>query len=280
MEFKYNKRKEMKRFLLIIMTMSLISLTLISLSAKDNENDALPVANTPYPSTTSLTSQSYSDRVLISNYENSNLADGETINQPDIETTPVVTTSVTTTIPEYLLMSNSNQSYLITESDRVSNFSNYDLRSTMDHFTKEDYSEYLSKYKGLSDKNLDTLLLRVNSMDVNPLFVLAVLRLESGNGTSDLALNYNNYCGVVSEDGSYTKYANIDDCIIDTSLNLKNNYLDPNGRFHKGYTIKDINYHYSETRSWHKSVESIMRDAQDDLIKIHNNKVLLIQQSN
>lgn len=99
------------------------------------------------------------------------------------------------------------------------------------NYTKSDIIIYVSKYKNSAIK-------KMNEFKIPASITLAQGILESGAGTSELALNANNHFGIkcgsswtgetyLKDDDSakecFRKYASIDDCYNDHSLFLTNN---------------------------------------------------------
>lgn len=93
--------------------------------------------------------------------------------------------------------------------------------------------------------------------DINALFVLSIIRLESGNGTSSLARNCNNLGGIKSGEDGYRAFASREECVAYMFDLLDRIYINQ-GRT----TIAEIGQLYCETGGWIPQVKSIM----DDLI--------------
>jgi LysM repeat protein len=98
-------------------------------------------------------------------------------------------------------------------------------------YTKSDIIIYISKYKNAAIK-------KMNEYKIPASITLAQGILESGAGTSELALNANNHFGIKcggswsgetytkdddTKDECFRKYPSIEDCYNDHSLFLKNN---------------------------------------------------------
>ena len=94
--------------------------------------------------------------------------------------------------------------------------------------------------------------------NLNGLFVLSIIRLESGNGTSHLARTKNNLGGIKSGDSAYRTFASKDECVAYMFDLLDRRYIS------QGKTsIAGIAKVYCETGGWAPQVTSIM----DELIK-------------
>lgn len=90
--------------------------------------------------------------------------------------------------------------------------------------------------------------------NINALFVLAIVRLESGNGTSHLARTKNNLGGIKSGEESYRTFESKDECITYMFDLLDRKYISM-GRV----TIPKIAAIYCETDGWRPQVSSIMQ---------------------
>ena len=76
--------------------------------------------------------------------------------------------------------------------------------------------------------------------DINVLFVMAVAALESGWGRSNWAESYNNYFGF-----AYGKqYSTFEDSLANFTDTIDHEYLNPEGKYHNGNTIYDVNKLY------------------------------------
>ncbi len=90
--------------------------------------------------------------------------------------------------------------------------------------------------------------------NINALFVLAIVRLESGNGTSHLARTQNNLGGIKSGEEAYRTFASKEECIAYMFDLLDRKYISQ-GRD----TIPAVAAIYCETDGWRPQVSSIMR---------------------
>lgn len=95
---------------------------------------------------------------------------------------------------------------------------------------------------------------------VNAVFLAAVAAIESGWNTSTVATTYNNVYGWTSNDGTYSSFASVTDCINCIANKLKNMYLSPDGVYFNGYTIDAVNTRYNGTEYWATMVKQIMSE--------------------
>ena len=91
--------------------------------------------------------------------------------------------------------------------------------------------------------------------NINALFVLAIVRLESGNGTSSLARNHNNLGGIKSGEEGYRSFASKEEC-VDYMFDLLSRKYIGEGRT----TISDVGRIYCATDGWTPQVTSIMNE--------------------
>lgn len=90
---------------------------------------------------------------------------------------------------------------------------------------------------------------------INALFVLSIVRLESGNGTSSLARNCNNLGGIKSGEDGYRTFATKDECLNYMFDLLSRKYVSQ-GRT----TIGAVGKIYCATGGWIPQVTEIMRE--------------------
>lgn len=97
---------------------------------------------------------------------------------------------------------------------------------------------------------------------VNAMFLIAVSALESNHGRSKIAQEKNNLFGFSSYDvnpSRYSaKYESKEDSILSVAKYLKDNYLNQQGKYYKGKTIKDVNYYYCTNSDWYQKVNEMM----------------------
>ena len=133
--------------------------------------------------------------------------------------------------------------------------------------TKEQFKIYLQRFPNLSGIE-GTLIEAQELYNVNAILMLAIIRLESGNGGSSLARNQNNLGGITAPRNSVTVYRSFDskgDCVIYMAQLLGEQYLSEGGRFFSGYTLDDINKRYSASSAWSAKVSDIMYEIQGRL---------------
>lgn len=129
--------------------------------------------------------------------------------------------------------------------------------------SEEDLKEYLSRFPDLA--GIETALIEAQEeYGVNAILLLAIIRLESGNGRSNLAASKNNLGGIVSSD-SVTAYSSFDtknDCVEYMAQLLSEDYLTDGGRFFSGYTLADIAKRYSVSKVWSDLICDLMYEIQ------------------
>lgn len=104
---------------------------------------------------------------------------------------------------------------------------------------------------------------------VNALVLAGIVALESSWATSRRALDQNNLTGyAVYHDNSTGKdFLSQYDCILETARLLNKDYLQEDGQWHKGYSVKSINTMYSSDENWYNKVSKI---GNDFLQEYHN----------
>lgn len=102
---------------------------------------------------------------------------------------------------------------------------------------------------------------------VNALFLMAITVHESGWGTSSLARNQNNLCGMKTADWSgFRSFGSKEECVSYLASHLANNYLN-GGKYDNGHTSKGVAQRYCETPdSWYQSVESVMQRCYNKIV--------------
>ena len=143
------------------------------------------------------------------------------------------------------------------------NIKSQDMRLKSD-ITEEQLREYLQRFPSLS--GIECALIEAqDEYNVNAIMLLAIIRLESGNGRSSLARNQNNLGGITAPRNSVTAFRSFDskrDCVIYMAKLLGEQYLNETGRFFNGYTLLDINKKYSASTAWSTKVSEIMYEIQ------------------
>ena len=159
----------------------------------------------------------------------------------------------------------SNQEQVKKNYTYIKNVKTFDLRTTSNLDETEVYN-HLKRFKGLSSKSLANSIISAEvEYNVNAVFLMAIIRLESGNGTSKLA-HSNNNLGGISDGHSYRKFKTKEQCVLYMAQLLSEEYLDKNGLWHGGgFTTKNINQYYCELPDWHKKINSLMLEIQNDI---------------
>lgn len=112
---------------------------------------------------------------------------------------------------------------------------------------------------------------------VNALFIMAITVHESGWGTSWLSQNKNNVTGYQAYPGREREARYFDskyDCIMRTAKLIAEEYLNPNGKYHNGYSIESVNIKYcvdgngSVMYSWSDGLKRLMKDFSTNLVSI------------
>jgi beta-N-acetylglucosaminidase len=132
-------------------------------------------------------------------------------------------------------------------------------------------TEYMKKFPNLAGIE-ETLLEVQDDYNVNAILILAIVRLESGNGKSQIAKTKNNLGGIIASSKSVRVYRSFDtksDCIIYMAKLLSEHYLTEGGKYHNGYTLPDIAKRYSTASDkWTDLVQELMYEIQKGIDKI------------
>ncbi|MCI5840139.1 MAG: glucosaminidase domain-containing protein [Peptoniphilaceae bacterium] len=106
---------------------------------------------------------------------------------------------------------------------------------------------------------------------VNAILLEAIARLESGNGTSRLAKEKNNYYGYTAYDNdpynSATTFNSAEHSTMVVAKALKENYLTEDGIYYNGLSTNGINVKYASAKDWANKVNSIMKDIANAIIR-------------
>ena len=130
--------------------------------------------------------------------------------------------------------------------------------------TEEQLREYLQRFPYLLGIE-GALIEAQDRYNVNLIMMLAIIRLESGNGRSAIARNQNNLGGIRAPAGSVTAWRSFDsqrDSVMFIGRLLGQQYLTEGGRFFNGHTLPDINRLYAESSCWAGKVRDIMYEIQ------------------
>lgn len=148
----------------------------------------------------------------------------------------------------------------------TSNIKSFDLR-TESNLQLKDVEEVLSRFEKL--KGIEkTIVDCEEEYGVNAIFIISLIRNESGNGNSTLAIKNNNLGGIKNKNGTYTKFESKSECVEYMFKLLSNEYLDKDGKYFKGYTLSDVRYYYcNDNSNWSKTVGNIMVDISSELTK-------------
>lgn len=108
-----------------------------------------------------------------------------------------------------------------------------------------------------------------NAYGVNALAVASIIRLESANNTSRLATTKNNLGGITDGNGKYRSFDSKTQCIEYMVRLLKTQYLDPQGKFYRGYSLRNINELYcpNDKYDWSKKVSSMAKTMLSNIQK-------------
>lgn len=152
----------------------------------------------------------------------------------------------------------------------ITDFNNFDLR-IKSNISQEVLKEYLNKYPALSDFDLDKTLIEIeNKLNVNAIFLLAIIRLESGNGTSDVTNTMNNLGGVTfTNQSEYAKFNTKIECVWHIGQLLSEDYLNASGVWYGGgFTVKDVCVNYNGNNEWAESILCLMEEIQEGVLEI------------
>lgn len=98
---------------------------------------------------------------------------------------------------------------------------------------------------------------------VNSIFLIGLLRWESGHGKSRLAQNKNNIASIKSRDGGWRAYNSYDECISEAIELLSVDYLNPNGKYYNGTSIWNVGVKYCEGNEWADNVNKIINELKN-----------------
>ena len=118
--------------------------------------------------------------------------------------------------------------------------------------------------KGTTYQNYEVAESFVNSekldVPINTLFLIALTRIESLHGKSNLSQSNNNISSWRTPNrGNGWRYFNSKShCVDETALLLSNNYLNENGQFYKGKSIWDVNKLYCEENEWADNINKMI----------------------
>lgn len=133
------------------------------------------------------------------------------------------------------------------------------------------YDELYSILKGSNLEDLtDAFIDAEKTYGVNALGLAGLVAVESGWNSSDRSDYQNNLTGYAvysdSSEGRYfeSKY----DCVMHTAKLLKDDYLNPKGQWHRGYSIDSINTNYSSDDDWSSKITNIASKFNKEYFKL------------
>lgn len=159
---------------------------------------------------------------------------------------------------------------IIKESDKrikkIENYFDQDSHYNANDLTEQSHlthKEYLNLLEG---KDFDTdvakaLLVCELKYNVNGIFLLSLASLESNYGRSNLAKSHNNitsYMAYTNNPMLYAKYFDTQaDCIETTAKLISQEYLQENGKYNNGSSVKSVNIRYADDKMWAYKINSI-----------------------
>ncbi len=93
--------------------------------------------------------------------------------------------------------------------------------------------------------------------NINAIVYIALVRLESGNGTNTLTKNKNNCTSYNMAKGGQS-FGTIRDCIMTTAESLQRNYLTKGGKYFNGYSLSAVNVKYCVLSDWNDKILEII----------------------
>lgn len=172
--------------------------------------------------------------------------------------TTVTTTTTTNPYGKYCNFS-TNNAVKISDNDANLNASFYhgnsgsDVNRRVDTKCNKSAAELNKHLSGVLAGKGEVFLEAERRYGVNAAFLIAICKLESGNGKSRLAKQQNNVGGMGGQ-GNFKTYASVDDCIFDIAKNIsQGKYYFRQGK----KTIAQIGPTYCDSR-WASQVSGIM----------------------
>ena len=176
--------------------------------------------------------------------------------------TEAVTEKATEAAEPVVVVSNATEQEYVVFTEN--NIKTQDMRkkSRLDEKT---LTEYMKKFPYLS--GIEGTLIKIQEdYDVNAVLILAIVRIESGNGKSSAATSRNNLGGLIVMQDSvrvFKSFDSKDDCLIYMANLLANHYLSEGGKFFNGYTLSGISKKYCEPPTeWVDLVAEMMLEIQ------------------
>jgi len=126
----------------------------------------------------------------------------------------------------------------------------------------------LLKGTGLEDV-ADALVLAEKRDSVNAFIIAALAAEESGWGNSTRATGQNNLTGhaVYKSASRGTTFSSRDESVLSTVRLIKKYYLNPNGDYYNGVSLRSVNIKYSANPNWSSNIEKIASELRDEYIK-------------
>lgn len=107
--------------------------------------------------------------------------------------------------------------------------------------------------------------------EVNAILLMAMAKLESGNGTSMLADEKNNLFGfnAIDQDpiNAASKFQSKGESIMHVAKFLKENYLVEDGRFYNGVSTEGIGELYATDPAWSRKVSEMMVEVSTNMLE-------------
>lgn len=100
---------------------------------------------------------------------------------------------------------------------------------------------------------------------VNAIFLMGLTSLESGHGTSNIAINNNNIGGVRKGSGEYSSFSSWEGCISYIANLISKYYLKDDATYFSGRSIWDVNENYCENSDWADKIVSISKGLMSNL---------------
>jgi len=139
----------------------------------------------------------------------------------------------------------------------------YDLTQPS-NLTEAEISAYFERFPALQP--FAGIIAEADS-DVNAVFLIAVIRLESGNGENlTTANNYGNIIDFYT--GEYISYGTAEQGITALICLLKREYLTESGMWYSGLSVRDVERHYCNEGEWAETVIKIMGEIDESVRKI------------
>lgn len=100
---------------------------------------------------------------------------------------------------------------------------------------------------------------------VNAIFLMGLTSLESGHGTSNIAISNNNIGGVRKGSGEYSSFSSWESCISYIANLISKYYLKDDATYFSGRSIWDVNENYCENSDWADKIVSIGKGLMSNL---------------